>query len=236
MRILLLGYGKMGKTIEQICLQRGHHIAGIIDATDDQRDSYSNENVDAAIEFSQPDAAVANILWCIERNIPVISGTTGWLDQWDEVTNKVKSANGTLFYASNYSIGVNIFFRLNRQLASMMDHFENYDMAMEEIHHTEKMDSPSGTAITLAKGILAELKRKKSWTEENGSSEQILIRSFREPDVPGTHMIKYVSEEDTLEIKHTAHSRKGFANGAVQVAEWIKGKKGILGMDDFLDF
>ncbi len=237
MNILLLGYGKMGQTIEQLALNRGHTIAGIIDDASQDKSSFNSQNTDVAIEFSQPDAAVDNIRWCLETGIPVVSGTTGWLDRFEEVESHTKSTGGALFYASNYSLGVNIFFKLNKFLARMMSHTSGYDTGITEIHHTQKKDSPSGTAITLAEGILEHLPNKSKWQEGTGGTSDILeIESIREPEVPGTHIIKYHSEEDSIEIKHTAHSRKGFALGAVLVAEWIPGKQGVLGMDDFLEF
>lgn len=237
MRILLLGYGKMGKTIEKIALSRGHEIAGRIDDPADSRSDFNNNNTDVAIEFSQPDAAVENIRWCLKQNIPVVAGTTGWLDQWDDIVRECGRTNGTFFYASNYSIGMNIFVQLNRYLARIMERFPSYEVDIEEIHHTQKKDAPSGSAITLAKEILAALSRKKDW--QSGDSEDagiIPIRSIREPDVPGTHTIAYFNDEDRIELTHTAKSREGFARGAVLVAEWIPGRKGPLGMDDFLTF
>jgi len=236
MRILLLGYGKMGKTIEKIASDRGHEIVGRIDDPADPKEAFTADNTDVAIEFSQPDAAVANIRWCLERQIPIVSGTTGWLNKWEEVVNFCRKNNGTFFYASNYSIGMNIFVEVNRQLAHMMDKFPSYDLAIEEIHHTEKKDAPSGSAITLAKEIIARLSRKKSWTAEEGNPDEVIIKSVREPDVPGTHTITYTNDEDRIELSHTAFSREGFARGAVLVAEWIRGRKGPLGMNDFLNF
>ena len=196
--------------------------------------------VDAAIEFSQPDAAVANIRRCLERGIPVISGTTGWLDQKPTLDAYCQQQNGTFFYTSNFSIGVNLFFRLNELLGSMMNKYPVYQPSLEEIHHTEKKDAPSGTALTLMNNVLAALDHKKEWIlqEENQSvsanDEQVVIRSVREGQVPGTHIVRYQSDVDAIEIKHTAHSRQGFALGAVLVAEWLPGKKGVLGMNDFL--
>ncbi|MEJ2004524.1 MAG: 4-hydroxy-tetrahydrodipicolinate reductase [Cyclobacteriaceae bacterium] len=237
MRILLLGYGKMGKTIEKIALERGHEIIGRIDDTSEPKEEYTRENTDVAIEFSQPDAAVENIKWCLNRQIPVVSGTTGWLESWDEIVSLCRKTNGTFFYASNYSIGMNLFVQLNRYLARLMDGFPSYDVSMEEIHHIEKKDAPSGSAITLAKEILAKLSRKKEWSKDENSGDDIVpIRSVREPDVPGTHTVTYFNDEDMIEVTHTAKSRQGFARGAVLVAEWIPGRKGPLGMNDFLNF
>lgn len=236
MKIAILGYGKMGKTIEKIALDRGHTISATIDQGEEARfQSLNSQNTDVAIEFTQPESAVANIKRSIEKGIPVISGTTGWLHQKKEIEEYCKVNNGTFFYASNFSLGVNIFFHLSEYLAKIMDRFSQYDVKMEEIHHTEKKDAPSGTAITLAEGILSQLKHKKSWINETSDEpDKIVIDSKRIDQVPGTHTINYFSLVDDIEIKHTAHSREGFASGAVMVAEWIPGKKGVLGMKDFL--
>jgi 4-hydroxy-tetrahydrodipicolinate reductase len=234
MRILLLGYGKMGKAIEKIALDRGHEIAARIDS--ENLTQIASSNADVAIEFSQPEAAFANIKACLENNIPVACGTTGWLERRSEIDNLTKKLNGTFFYASNYSVGVNIFFKLNQQLAAMMKAFDQYRVSIDETHHTEKKDSPSGTAITLAEGLITA-GIGKSWTKEQSDrAEDITINSFRIDSVPGTHSVKYSSVIDDLEIRHIAHSREGFARGAVMVAEWLPGKKGVLGMDDFLKF
>ena len=241
MHLLLLGYGKMGHTIEALAQERGHMIVAAIDSHDEaQWQALEGKPVDVAIEFSQPDAAVANIRRCLERSIPVVSGTTGWLDHKPELDDYCREQDGAFFYASNFSIGVNLFFRLNELLAGMMNNYPDYQPSLEEIHHTEKKDAPSGTAITLAQGILAALDHKREWVlqEDNQpvspTEEQLLIHSVREGQVPGTHTIRYQSAVDDIEIKHTAHSRQGFALGAVQVAEWLIGKKGVLGMNDFL--
>jgi 4-hydroxy-tetrahydrodipicolinate reductase len=235
MKILLVGYGKMGKTIERIALERGHEIAGRIDV--DNQHELDNASADVAIEFSHPDAAFENITKCLSKRIPVVCGTTGWLNKKTEVESLTKETNGTFFYASNYSLGVNLFFKLNEHLAKLMKNFNAYDVSMEEIHHTEKKDAPSGTAITLAEGVLKSIERKKNWVNaESKESEDLSIKSFRIGTVPGTHTVKYTSLMDDIEIKHTAHTREGFALGAVMVAEWVKDKKGILNMDDFLKF
>lgn len=235
MNVLLVGYGKMGRTIERVAKERGHQIAGRIDI-DNVRD-LETATADVAIEFSHPDAAYANVKRCIERKIPVVCGTTGWLDRKLEVDALAKATESPFFYASNYSLGVNVFFRLNEHLARMMDQFPAYDVSINEVHHAEKKDAPSGTAITLAEGILKNLTRKKTWTKvTDGKKDEIEIQSFRINEVPGTHVIKYSSFIDDLEIKHTAHTREGFALGAVMVAEWIRDKKGVLNMDDFLKF
>ncbi|WKN30474.1 4-hydroxy-tetrahydrodipicolinate reductase [Porifericola rhodea] len=242
MNILILGYGKMGKTIEQLAIERGHTIVAKVDV--DKRDeileNLKPEEVDVAIEFTQPDAAPFNIRYCLKNNIPVVSGTTGWLQEKSAIEDYCIEQNGTFFYASNFSIGVNIFFRLNEILAGIMNAYPDYKPSMEEIHHTQKKDAPSGTAITLAEGMLKSLDTKNDWHLEEqaaeGSGQSIAITSKREGEVPGTHIVKYQSEIDTIEIKHEAHTRKGFALGAVLVAEWIKNKKGILGMHDFIKF
>lgn len=214
----------MGKTIENIAVQRGHTIVGRVDI---QSNDKIAPGADVAIEFTQPGAAVNNITQCLAAGIPVVSGTTGWLDNLDEVKATVEKHKGAFFYASNYSLGVNIFFKVNEYLAKLMAGRENYRVSVEETHHTQKKDAPSGTAITIAEGIA-----------KNGSltKEQIPIQSFRIDPAPGTHTVKYKSAIDDIEITHTAHSREGFALGAVLVAEWIKGKKGYLTMNDFLPF
>lgn len=234
MKILLLGYGKMGKAIEKLALERGHEIVGRIDSKD--LSQIATSKADVAIEFSQPEAAFDNIKACIENNIPIAVGTTGWLDKKNEIEKLTASKNGTFFYASNYSVGVNIFFKLNQKLASMMKGFDQYDVSMDETHHTEKKDAPSGTAITLAEGIIQEGIKHKWVGASSQNKEDLTINSFRINEVPGTHTVKYTSVIDDLEIRHIAHSREGFARGAVMVAEWLPGKKGVLGMDDFLKF
>lgn len=235
MDIILLGYGKMGKIIERVALNRGHQIAARIDI--DNAAEFFTAKADVAIEFSHPDAAFENVKKCIERKLPVVCGTTGWLKRKPEIETICKQTDGTFFYASNYSLGVNIFFKMNEYMARMMDKFSEYDISLDEIHHAEKRDAPSGTAITLAEGILGNVKRKKKWVNrKTNQSEDLFIESFRIDQVPGTHVIKYESAIDDIEIKHIAHSREGFAKGAVMVAEWLKSKKGVFGMDDFLKF
>ena len=221
MKILLVGYGKMGKTIEKIALQRGHTIVGRVDV--ESNDSIK-PGADVAIEFTQPGAAVNNIKNCIEAGIPVVSGTTGWLEHLDEVKIVVAKNNGAFFYASNYSLGVNIFFKLNEYLAKLMSNQEAYTVSIDETHHTQKKDAPSGTAITIREGIVKY------------HPAEIPINSFRVDPAPGTHVVKYKSAIDDIEITHTAHSREGFALGAVLVAEWIQDRKGYLTMSDFLPF
>ncbi len=235
MNILLIGYGKMGKTIERIATQRGHRIAGRIDIDNPQ--DLDTAVADVAIEFSHPDAAYQNVRKCLERGIPVVCGTTGWLGQKEEIEKLTRDKDATFFYASNYSLGVNLFFKLNERLAAMMNQFSAYDVTIDEVHHIEKKDAPSGTAITLAEGVVHHLERKKKWVKAGeGNGDDLAIASFRKDDVPGTHVVRYTSAIDDIEIKHTAHTREGFALGAVLVAEWLPGKKGILNMEDFLDF
>lgn len=238
MNILLLGYGKMGRTIEKIALDRGHHIAGRIDVSNRQEmESLSGDAVDVVIEFSSPESAFENITYCLQRGWPVVSGTTGWLNHRAEVEALCEQHKGAFFYASNYSIGVNLFFRLNKVLAQFMKNYPSYEVSMTEIHHTEKKDAPSGTAITLAEGILENLPGKTGWAEKSPEAvagSVLEIESLREGVVPGTHIIRYGSEVDQIEISHIAHSRQGFALGAVVAAEWLVGKQGIFGMDDLL--
>lgn len=235
MNILLLGYGKMGKAVEQAALKRGHQVVGRI--TSGNRHELTELKADVAIEFSRPEAALQNITWCLEHQLPVVSGTTGWLDQKPALEKLTHECNGTFFYASNFSVGVNLFFKLNEQLAQLIARNNQYQVLIEETHHTEKKDAPSGTAITLAEGIMKYLKTKATWVNhDTDKNEELPIHSFRIANVPGTHVVKYASVFDTIEIKHVAHSREGFAMGAVAVAEWLPGKKGVLTMDDFLQF
>ncbi|MFM6947935.1 MAG: 4-hydroxy-tetrahydrodipicolinate reductase [Aquirufa sp.] len=236
MRIVLIGYGKMGKEIEKISLQRGHEIVAKIDIDNNHDlDLLTKDSVDVAIEFSNPASAYQNIIKCIEKQIPVVCGTTGWLEKKSEVESLTQKHQSTFFYASNYSIGVNLFFKLNKFLAKLMQGHSQYDIYTNEIHHLEKKDSPSGTAITLAEGIIEAYPNKNSWVNnEIPQSDEIAIWSQRESTIPGTHTIKYISKVDQIEITHEAFSREGFALGAVIAAEWVKDKKGILGMDDLL--
>lgn len=231
MKIALLGYGKMGKTIEQIALQRGHEIVLKID---ENSPDFDITLADIAIDFSIPAAAFNNISNCLNNHVPVISGTTGWLDKLAEAAQLCKQNNGAFIYASNFSLGVNIFFELNAHLAKMMRNLEQYTISIEEIHHTKKLDAPSGTAITLAEGIINN-SEKESWALGVTNKEnQIPITAKRIDEVPGTHTVEYKSAVDTLEIKHTAHSRDGFALGAVIAAEWLVGKTGVFTMKDVL--
>jgi len=231
MKIALLGYGRMGKEIEKIALSRGHEIV----IRKDVDDVIDINLADVAIDFSVPSSAFNNITNCINNKVPVISGTTGWLDKYEEAVALCREKNSAFIYASNYSLGVNIFFELNKQLAKMMRSLKDYEISMEEIHHTKKLDAPSGTAITLAEGVI-ENSSKNNWELGDEASEgNIPIVAKRIPDVPGTHTVWYDSEVDAIEIKHTAHSRKGFALGAVVAAEWIVGKKGVFSMKDVLN-
>ncbi|MDG1698085.1 MAG: 4-hydroxy-tetrahydrodipicolinate reductase [Polaribacter sp.] len=231
MKIALLGYGRMGKEIEKIALSRGHEIV----IRKDVDDIIDITLADVAIDFSVPNSAFNNISNCLNNNVPVISGTTGWLDKYDDAIALCKEKNGAFIYASNYSLGVNIFFELNTQLAKMMKTIEGYNISMEEIHHTKKLDKPSGTAITLAEGIIENTSKNNWELGEVTSEENIAIISKRISKVPGTHTVWYNSEVDSIEIKHTAHNRKGFALGAVIAAEWISGKTGVFSMKDVLN-
>lgn len=236
MNILLLGYGKMGHKIDELAQQKGHSIIGRInDENRKDLSDLSTDQIDVAIEFSQPDAAPGNIRWCFENGIPVAVGTTGWLDQKETLDEECIASGGTYLYASNFSIGVNLFFKLNEYLAQLMQHQEQYDIFTKEVHHTAKKDAPSGTAITLAEGILKHLSNKTHWLNEKTKDPKALsIVSERIDPTPGTHEIVYSSAIDSIEIRHTAHSREGFAAGALAVAEWLKDQKGVKNMEDYL--
>ncbi len=238
MKIALIGYGKMGQEIEKIALDRGHEIVSKIDVT--SSDSFDNANfksADVAIEFTRPEAAYNNYIKCFEANVPVVSGTTGWLDKLEEIKDRCENDKQTFFYASNFSLGVNIFFELNKQLARIMNKMNEYNVSMEEVHHTQKLDAPSGTAITLAEGIIDNIESKTAWVlDREKSSEDVAIKAIREGEVPGIHTIKYESSVDEIIIHHSAKSRKGFALGAVLAAEFVKGKTGFLTMKDLLNF
>ncbi|WP_417362107.1 4-hydroxy-tetrahydrodipicolinate reductase [Galbibacter sp.] len=231
MKIALLGYGKMGKMIEKIALSRGHEIIAKIDINSTATDI---SKADVAIDFSIPDAAFNNITLCLENRIPVISGTTGWLDKYPEAVALCKKHNGAFIYASNYSLGVNIFFQINEYLAKIMNNHSQYGISMEEIHHTQKLDAPSGTAITLAEGIIKHTDKTK-WTLEDPKADEIQIVAKRIDAVPGTHTVSYENEIDSISLTHTANSREGFALGAVVAAEWIVGKQGVFTMKDVLN-
>jgi 4-hydroxy-tetrahydrodipicolinate reductase len=232
MNIALLGYGKMGKTIEQIAIQRGHQIVLKIDKDDYD---YDITKADVAIDFSIPNVAFSNISNCINNQIPVISGTTGWLEDYNKAVALCKEKQGAFIYASNFSLGVNIFFELNKTLARMMTNLKQYKVSLEEIHHTQKLDAPSGTAISLANDIIAEHSNYKQWKLEESNKNTINITAKRIDDVPGTHTITYESEVDAITIEHVAHNRQGFALGAVIAAEWIVGKTGVFTMNDVLN-
>ncbi len=226
----------MGKEIHKLLASRGHDISFIIDQNNQQELAQVTPiNTDVAIEFSAPASAFDNICQCLDQGVKVMSGTTGWLEHMPLIQEKVDKLDGTFFYASNYSLGVNIFFHLNQALAKVMADFDAYQLSMEEIHHTEKLDQPSGTAITLAEGVINQIPDKTNWVnKETTASNEVGIVSTRLPGVPGTHVVSYSSEEDVIEIKHTAASRRGFAMGAVKVAEWIQDQKGVLSMQNYL--
>lgn len=235
MKIALFGYGKMGKVIEKIALERGHEIVLKINNLQEEFDLIIDniKSIDIAIEFSTPEAAVGNIKLCLENNIPVISGTTGWLSQFRDMKDLCHQKNGAFIYASNFSLGVNLFFELNIKLAQMMRPFKQYDLSIEEIHHTQKLDAPSGTAITLAEQIIQN-SDKTTWALNPDNKEDLRITAQRIGTTPGTHSVIYASDNDEIEIKHTAFNRDGFALGAIIAAEWLLGKKGIFTMKDVL--
>ena len=231
MKIALVGYGKMGKIIDEIATQRNHEIVARLN---ESPTSENLNNADVVIEFSNPEVAFNNIKTCLENKIPVICGTTGWLDQKPEI-EKIAAENNTAFlYGSNFSLGVNLFFALNEKLADLMKNFPDYNIQLEEIHHTHKKDAPSGTAISLAEGIIKNDQRFEGWKLEETKEKELGIFAIREDEVPGTHSVFYKSSVDEIEIKHTAYSRNGFALGAVIAAEWIKGKTGNFSMKDVL--
>ena len=236
MKIALIGYGKMGHAIEEIALQRGHEIVLKIGIENVQDNTIDNiKKADVAIEFTGPEIAFDNVIRCIEAGVPVVSGSTGWLQRFEEATAFCSKKNGALLYASNFSVGVNIFFAINKKLAELMAPHKEYDVSLTEIHHTQKKDAPSGTAITLAESILQSIDQKKKWVNEaSNKREELQIISERIDPAPGTHTITYKSDIDDIEIKHTAHNRKGFATGAVLAAEFLHNKKGIYNMSDVL--
>lgn len=245
MKIALLGYGKMGRIIEQLAAGRGHDVVLKIDA--DNPDELNTENLqlaDVAIDFSTPDSVLHNINICFEAHVPIVVGTTGWYGKLQEIKNKCENSNNAMLYASNFSIGVNVFFFVNKVLARIMNRYPQYEVLVEEIHHTEKLDSPSGTAMTIAEGIIEELDTKNEWVNELvgqneevvAKPEQLLIESHRIENVAGTHTVVYSSEVDNLEFKHKAHSRAGFALGAVLAAEWLQEKTGFYSVKDMFDF
>lgn len=241
MKFALIGYGKMGKTIEQVILDQGGDDEIVLKINDTNLDELTVSNLrkaDVAIEFTTPQSAVANIYMCFDAGVPIVVGTTAWLHKLNEVKAECALKSGALFFSPNFSIGVNIFWEINKRLAQLMETQHQYDVAMEETHHTEKLDAPSGTAVKTAEIVLAELSRKKHWRLADGphGSDDLLIVAKREPGVPGTHIVRYSSSVDYLEIKHEAKSRKGFAEGAVMAARWLVGKKGVFEMRDLLAF
>ncbi|MFR9649933.1 MAG: 4-hydroxy-tetrahydrodipicolinate reductase [Rikenellaceae bacterium] len=238
MKFAIIGYGKMGREIERIAIERGNSVPLIIDV-DNSGDLNPEklEGVDVAIEFTTPDTAYDNIRRCIEMGTPVVSGTTGWLEHMEEVEALCKEHNGGLFYASNYSLGVNLMFRLNKVLAKMINKVGGYDVELDEVHHIHKKDAPSGTAITIAEGIIENLDGRDEWVSESDSpaENQINIKSYREGEVVGIHGVRYTSHEDVLEVRHTVKNRAALALGAVIAAEFLAGKQGIYSMDDLLN-
>lgn len=236
MNIALIGYGKMGKAIEEIAVQRGHTVVLKIDETN--LADFTAENLskaDVAIEFTGPHSALQNVISTINAGTPLVCGSTGWTDHIEEVNTLVKEKNGSFLYASNFSVGVNIFFEINKRLAALMSQHKEYEVILEETHHTQKKDAPSGTAITLAEQVLAEITRKKQWVNDlSDNPEDLEIISQRIDPAPGTHSVKYASAIDDIEIIHTAHNRKGFATGAVLAAEYIHNKQGIFNMKNVL--
>jgi 4-hydroxy-tetrahydrodipicolinate reductase len=245
MKLALLGYGKMGHIIEQIAIDRGHQIVLRIDALNPEDLTAENlRKADVAIDFSTPDTVVGHIDACFKADVPVIVGTTGWYGQISEIESRCIAGNNSMLYGSNFSVGVNVFFHVNKILASIMNRYSQYEVQVEEIHHTQKLDSPSGTAITIAEGIVGQLDRKTEWVNQLMAEDselvvkpdQLLIESHRIEQVPGTHTVIYSSEVDEIELKHTAHSRTGFGLGAVLGAEWITGRKGFYNVSDMFDF
>ena len=235
MNIALLGYGKMGKEIERIALQRNHTIVLKVDESNASTFSVKDlQQADVAIEFSTPHTVIQNINKCFEAAVPIVVGTTGWYDEFEAIKHNCSQKKGTLFHATNFSLGVNLFMKVNSYLAELMNKYSNYEVSMEEIHHVHKLDKPSGTAITLVNQLLEKIDRKKNWSITENTAETLFIKDVREGEVPGTHIIKYSSAVDDIEIMHKAHNRQGFALGAVMAAEFIIGKKGIYSMNDLI--
>ncbi|MBB5648741.1 4-hydroxy-tetrahydrodipicolinate reductase [Pedobacter cryoconitis] len=244
MNIALIGYGKMGQIIERFAIERGHEVVLKIGIDNLADLTVSNlRKADVAIDFSTPDAAINNIYTCFDANVPIVVGTTGWYGQLQEIKDECLRRNNTLLYGSNFSIGVNLFFHINEVLAKVMNNYPVYEVQVEEIHHTQKLDSPSGTAMTLAEGIIENMDRKSEWVNELDGNpaidvlkqEQVLIASQRIENIPGTHTVIYSSEVDEIELKHTAHSRAGFALGAVVAAEWLQNKQGFYNISDIFN-
>jgi len=238
MKIALIGYGKMGKIIERIALERGHEIVSVIDVDNaDDFDSDAFKSADVAIEFTVPQVALSNYRRAFASGVAVVSGTTGWTEQLPQLKKEIETGHNTLFWSSNFSLGVNIFMAVNKYLAGIMNQFPNYNVEITEVHHTQKLDAPSGTAITLAEEILEKLDRKDKWVKETETNpDEMAVKSIRRGQVPGIHTICYESEVDSITITHDAKSRDGFALGAVIAAEFTAGKKGFLGMGDLLKF
>jgi 4-hydroxy-tetrahydrodipicolinate reductase len=235
MNIALIGYGKMGKEIEAIALKRNHTIVLKVDK--DNKDSVTENDLkkaDVAIEFSTPDTVIENMKKCFRASVPIVVGTTGWYEKFDEMKKLCLEKNAGMFHATNFSLGVNLFFKVNAYLAELMNKYGDYDVSMEEIHHIHKLDKPSGTAITLANQVINKIERKKSWSIDKQGDDILFIKDIREGEVPGTHIIKYHSAVDDIEIMHKAHNRKGFALGAVIAAEFLAGKKGVYSMNDII--
>lgn len=238
MKIALLGYGKMGKAIETEAVLRGHTIISKIDVSSTSADWENLKQADVVIEFTRPESALENIKKIIELNIPIVVGTTGWYENYNQVKNWVSDHNASLLHATNFSIGVQLFFRINSFIANVFNSFPEYNLSIEEIHHTQKLDAPSGTAITLAEKIIQNYPAKKSWelyNTENTNPDNLSILALRKDDVPGTHIVKYDSSIDSIHLSHIAHNRRGFAMGAVLAAEWIQNKKGIFGMENVIN-
>lgn len=245
MKIAILGYGKMGRIIEQFAIERGHEVVLKVNADNlDDLSVSSLKHAEVAIDFSTPDSVLQNIAICFDANVPIVVGTTGWYGRLQEIKDQCIEGGNTLLYGSNFSVGVNVFFHINRMLARIMNRYPQYEVQVEEIHHVHKLDSPSGTAMSIAEGILGEVERKKEWVNEligDGNElitkpDQLLIESHRIEEVPGTHTVIYSSEVDEIEFKHKAHSRAGFALGAVLAAEWLDGKTGFFNITDMFDF
>lgn len=237
MKLLLIGYGKMGRAIEARAVARGHEIVGIVDPSHPGVNiaDFNPSNADAAIEFTHPDAAFANVQACLRQRLPVVCGSTGWLHHFQEAVDLCQQTDGSLFYASNYSVGVNLFFHFNEYIATKMHQFGGYDVQVREIHHTQKVDQPSGTALTAAEAILRHFPTKTTWRNEPAQKpEELAVLSERTDAVVGTHIVTYSSEADTLELKHEAHTRDGFVDGALMAAEWLPGHQGVFGMKDLL--
>ena len=237
MNILLIGHGKMGQAIAALATQRGHNLVGVVDRNMGPAviADFTPATVDVAIEFTHPDSAFANVAACLRQGLPVVCGSTGWLHHFEEATALTQELSGSLFYASNYSVGVNLFFHFNEYLAAKMHQFGGYDVAVREIHHTQKIDQPSGTALTAAEGILRHLPDKTTWRNAPAQAPaELAVLSERTGDVVGTHIVTYTSTADTLELKHAAHTREGFAHGALLAAEWLPGRRGVFGMKELL--